>query len=316
MRGDPLPVRVEHGHPAAEQLAQHGGDVVHAAAGEHDVGEPVVGLRCLLDGRVGVGELGERDGRLRGPSGLQERDGGQRGERPEQRHLGAVERAAGAVGGEEHPDELAVDQQRGATDRDQPLLLDGAVDLGRVRVALVGGVVGRPVRAAGLRHQAAQAGARRQPQLLEPRRHRARRRPHERVAAGGVGQGQVGDVGAEQAAGPPHDRVEDPARIVRRGEVAGRVDQRGQLGLPAPVRIDDRAGLQGQPAHVLGRAELPRPLVETVRGHVLGEQAQQLEGGTRPSSSQPSSQSARRTEPGRPPGRGGGSRRRSPRPRS
>ena len=125
---------------------------------EHDLGEPVVRGGRLLDARVRRGQRVQRGRRLGRAAGLHQRHRGERGQRAEQRHLVAAERAARAVASEQHPDELAVDQQRRAADRDQPLLADGGVDLAGVPVALVGGVVGGPVRAPGLRDEPAEPG--------------------------------------------------------------------------------------------------------------------------------------------------------------
>jgi hypothetical protein len=196
----------------------------------------------------------------------------------------AADSAASAVGGEQDPDELAVHEQRGAADGHEALLADGGVDLGGVLVALVARVVGRPVRPTGLGDEPAESGPLRQSQGLEPRRDRARGRPHVRVAAFGVGERQVRDVRAEQAAGPPHDRVEDAAGLRQRREVARDVDQRRQLALPAAVRVDpgphpqrelagDRPGLR------VGRRERPRLLLDPLRRGVLRQQAQQLQRG-------------------------------------
>ena len=139
--------------------------------------------------------------------------------------------------GEQHPDEVAADEQRSAADRDQPLLVDGLVDLPGVPVARVRRVVGGPVRAACLGDEAAEPRSQRQAQRLEPRRDRSGRRAHEGVAAVGVVQRQVRDVCAQQGAGPAHDRVEHAAGVGQGGQVAGRVDQRRQLALPAAVSV-------------------------------------------------------------------------------
>ena len=192
--------------------------------------------------------------------------------------------ATGPVRREQHADELVADQQRRAADPDQPLVVDRRVDLAGVPELLVRGVVGAPVRAAGLRDEPAQAGAQRQPQRLEPRRHRAGRRPHVGVAALGVVQGQVGDVRAQQRAGPAHDRVEDVAGVGQRGQVACGVDERGQLGLPPAVRVEPGAHpqreLAGRLAVVgIGRGQRPGLLLDLLGRRVRGEQPEQLERG-------------------------------------
>jgi hypothetical protein len=150
VRGEPAAVRVQHDDPAGEQLAEHRRDVVHAAAVQHHPHEPVVRGRGLGDVLVRGGQGDQRRGRRRLPARLHQRHGRQRGQRPEQRHLVPAEWPGGAVGHEEHADEAAADQQGRTADRDQALLADRRVDLGRVPEALVRGVVGAPVRAVGL----------------------------------------------------------------------------------------------------------------------------------------------------------------------
>ena len=107
-----------------------------------------------------VDSAAERGGRLGGAAGLHQRHRGERGQRAEQRHLvagGTARRLRLAANST--PTNCAVDQQRGAADRDQALLADGGVDLGGVPEPLVGGVVGGPVRPAGLRDEPAEPGA-------------------------------------------------------------------------------------------------------------------------------------------------------------
>ena len=146
------------------------------------------------------------------------------------------------------PTNCAVHQQRRPADRDEPLLADGGVDLGGVPVALVGGVVGRPVGPPGLGHEPAEPGPGGQPQRLEPGGDGAGGGAHVGVAALRVGQREVGDVGGQQGAGPAHDGVEHAAGVGARGEVAGGVDQRRQLGLAAAARVDPGPDGQGERA--------------------------------------------------------------------
>ena len=180
------------------------------------------------------------------------------------------------------PTNCAVHQQRRAADGDQPLLADGGVDLGGVPVALVGGVVGRPVGPPGLGDEPAEPGPGGQPQRLEPGGDGARGGAHVGVAALRVGQREVGDVGGQQGAGPAHDRVEHAAGVGARGEVAGGVDQRGQLGLAAPARVDPGPDGQGErarggPVDRVGGDQLGGRLLDPIDGRVLREQPQQLQ---------------------------------------
>ena len=61
-----------------------------------------------------------------------------------------------------------------------------------------------------------------------------------------VEEGQVGDVGAQQGAGAADDRLEDAAGVAQGCEVAGGLDQTGQLGLPTTARVERGAHPQGQ----------------------------------------------------------------------
>ena len=251
----------EH-HPAAEEIREGGRDVLDAAALEHQGSEAVVGRGGALDARgvavhqlVGRGQLRQGVRGLGGGPGLHDGHGGQSRERGQQGDLVGAEGAVGAVGGEQDAEELALGQQRGATDRHQALLAHGAVDRAGVRETVVVEVVGGPVGLAALGDQAAEAVAEGEPHHLELRAHRAVRRPHVGVAGLGVVERQVGDVGAEQGARPPDDGVEDARGVAQRGEVPRGVDQGGQLGLAPPP------GLRGGP-HPQG--ELPGLTVRVV----------------------------------------------------
>ena len=103
------------------------------------------------------------------------------------------------------------------------VLTVGHHDLAGVPEALVRGVVGGRVWAPGLRDEPAEPGPDRQAQRLEPGRHRAGRRPHERVAALGVEQGQV-PILCERV-WPSQARLE-PERALDRPLPPGPLDQR------------------------------------------------------------------------------------------
>ena len=167
----------------------------------------------------------------------------------------AVEGALGAVGGVEHADHPGAADERNAQDGHQALVPDAVVDLVGVPEAPVGEVVGRRVGRGRLRDQPAEPRAHREPERLEAGRHRAVGDPHVGVAAGVVVEGQVRGVGAEQLAGAAHDRGEDRVDAAERGQVAGGVEQRRELGLPAPAGgegLPDRQG-QGLDALQLGQ---------------------------------------------------------------
>ena len=56
---------------------------------------------------------------------------------------------------------------------------------------------------------------------------------------------QVGHVGVEQLPGPAHDRGQDGVDVADRGEVAGGLVERGQLGLAGALARDQLAQPQG-----------------------------------------------------------------------
>jgi hypothetical protein len=141
--------------------------------------------------------------------------------------------------------------------------------------AAVGEVVGSPVRLVRRRGEATEAVPERQAHHLEGTGDRAVRRPHVGVAARRVVEREVGQVRAEKDAGAAHDRVEDPVGVTKRGQVARRLDQRGQLRLPAAAPVDAVADPQGEVALGL-RGAHGRDV--TGRG-VVGEQAQKLQRG-------------------------------------
>jgi hypothetical protein len=232
-----------------------------------------MGCGRVLDPGMSRRDLVQRGGGLgRGPD-LDDRHRGQRRQRAEQRDLVPAERPARPVRGEQHADEVPVDDQRRAADRDQPLLPHRVVDRLGVAEPPVGRVIRRPVRLPGLRHQPAEPGTERQPQLLERRRHRPVGGPHVRVALRRVVQGQVRDVGPDQRPCPMHDRIEYAAWVPCRGELPGHVDERGQPGLPA------LAGIQGGPdpqRHISQLPDLGHP-GQLGRRCIVGQQPQQLQ---------------------------------------
>ena len=165
-----------------EHLAERGRELVDLAAAEQHDGEPVVGgdrrrdgLGLLADPPVGVVELGDRPlGRLEEARVLQG-DGGVSGERGQQGDLVRREGAHRPVDGQERPDDLALDEQRYAEDRPDPLVADGVVDVGLVPEPLVVLVVVGVVRRPGLGDQPEQSRPERQPELTELARRSSRR---------------------------------------------------------------------------------------------------------------------------------------------
>ena len=249
----PLAVLVDEDGPPTEQLVQRVGDVVDPATAEHERGETVVRRRCLLDAfgvlpdrLVRIRERGEGVLGVGQRARLDERHGGQRGEVAEQADLLARERARRAVGGEEDTDEVRLDDQRCAADRDDALLADGAVDRLGVPEALVGPVVGGPVRLVRRGDEATESGAQGEAHRLEGRRHRAVGGAHVGVAGVGVVEGEVGEVGADEPAGPAHDRVEDRTGVALGGQLAGRVEQGGEAGLTVLVHLAGARDAQGE----------------------------------------------------------------------
>ena len=111
---------------------------------------------------------------------------------------------------------------------------------------LVALVVLGEVRRPGLRDQAEQAGAQREPQLAELRGERAVGDLHVGRALGLVVEGQVGHVRVQQLPGAADDRGQDRVEVADRGEVVGGVVERGQLGLAAAVPGQPLTHLHGQ----------------------------------------------------------------------
>ncbi len=229
--------------------------------------------RLVRLGERGEGGLGVGEG-----AGLHERHRGQRREVAEQGDLLAGEGPRRAVGGEEHADEVGLDDEGRAADGDDALLADGSVDRGRVAEALVGPVVGRPVGLARRGHEATETGAEGEAHRLEGRRHRAVGRPHEGVTGLGVVERQVGEVGREQAPGAAHDGVEHLARVVGGRELARGVEQGGEAGLALLVHLARLRDAQGEVSRD-GRRLRGRDLRDGRVGGQQLEQAHHLLGG-------------------------------------
>ena len=268
---------------------------VDAAAAQDDVDEPVVRAGGPLDRAVCA-----RSSRLAADSSssaarvssssraLSSAMAACAASEPSSATSDAVEGARGPVGGVQHADDLGARAISGTPRMaTRPSSRDAAVDLLGVPEAGVGEVAGGGVRRGGLGDQAAEPGAHRQPERLEARGDRAVGDPHVGVAAAVVVERQVGDVGAEQLPGPPDDRGEHRVDPAQRGEVAGGVEQRGQLRLPPPAgreRLADLQGEQLEPARArrarrrprpAARARTQRPLVLDRRG-VLEQQVEVL----------------------------------------
>lgn len=241
-RGGGLGHGVDELDAAVEDFGDGGGHVVDPAAAQDQFGEAVVDVggafddgAAVLDDLVGVFEFAERGAGLVEEVGRLDGGGGQRGEGAEQRGLGPFEDAGAPVGGEQDADDVRPEHQRHAEDGDEPFVLDTGVDDGGVPEAAVVEVVLGDVRAGGLGDEAAEPLAHAQAQLLEAGGDGALGDPHEGVAPGGVVEGEVGDVRAEQGAGPLHDGLEDGVQVARPGEVVGGLEEGRQLGLAAPA---------------------------------------------------------------------------------
>lgn len=231
---------------AVEDLGDRRGHVVHPAAVQYELGEPVVHVRGAFDdsaavpddlvgpfqiceGRAGLGE------QVRGVEGGC-REGG---EGAEQRDLLALEDPGAPVRREEDPDDMVAQRQRHPEDGDQPLVTHTGVDGEGVLEAVVLEVVVGDVRAGRLRDEAAQALPHAEPQLLEAGGDRALGHPHVGVAPGRVVQAEIRHVRAEQGPGALHDRLEHGVQVPQAGQVVGRLEQGRQLGLAsaAPLQL-------------------------------------------------------------------------------
>ena len=116
----------------------------------------------------------------------------------------------------------------------------------------------------------AEAGAEVEAHDLELGRDRPGGGPHVGVAALVVVEREVGDVGAHEGPGPPDDRVEDDRGVAHRGQLAGGVDERGELLLATALHVEGAADAHG---------EVPSVRVDVEGGEVGGRRAggEQLE---------------------------------------
>jgi hypothetical protein len=247
---------------AVENLGDGGGHVVHPAAAQDELGEPVVhdggaldDAAAVPDDLVGPLQVGE------GRPGLGEQVGGvdggrgEGGEGAEQGDLLALEDPGAAVRGEQHADDVVSEHQRDAEDGHEPLVPHARVDGAGVLEAVVLEVVVGDVGARGLRDQAAEALPHAEPQLLEPGRDRALGDPHVGVASRRVVQAEVGDIRAQQRPGSLHDRLEYGVEVAQPGEVVGGLEQGGQLGLASAPSLQLRAHAQGERLGPLERGD-------------------------------------------------------------
>ncbi len=207
-------------HRAVQDLGDRGGHVVHPAAAQDQLGQPVVDVRgtfddraAVLDDLVGALQAGQRRAGLRQQVGGVDGGRGEGGEGTEQGDLLPLEDPGPAVRGEQDADDVVPQHQRHAEDGDEALVPHAGVDGVGVLEALVAEVVVRDVGAGGLGDQAAEALAHAEAQLLEAGGDRSLGDPHVGVAPGRVVQAEVGDVGAEQGAGALHDGLEHGVQV-------------------------------------------------------------------------------------------------------
>ncbi len=248
---DRPPQVVQHGQRAAQHVRHHGRHVLDPAAAQHQRGHPVVRhggpldrLAVLTRRPVRARQLLQRVPGLLQQPGVVDRDGGVRGQARQQRHLLLVERPRAAVGRHEHADHPLPQPQRHPQDGDQALLGHRLVDVLLVTEPGVGEVVGRRVRRRRLRHQPAEARPHGQPQRPELGRDRPVGDPHVGVAPLGIVQRHVRDVRGQQLPGPVHDGLKDGVQVPQRGQVAGRVVERRQLGLAPGAPLEQVAYLE------------------------------------------------------------------------
>lgn len=225
---------------------------------------------AVADDLVGPFEAGQR------PAGLGEEvrgvDGGrgERGERAEQGDLPALEVTGPPVRGEQDTDDVRAEHQRHAEDGDQALVPHPGVDgVGVLEAGVLEVVVG-DVRPRGLGDQSAEPLAHAEAQLLEVGRDGPFRHPHVGVAAGGVVQGEVGDVRAQQRAGPLHDRLEDGVQVPESGQVVRGLEERRQLRLATPPPLQFGAHPQREQLGPLQRGDpVVRAALRTGEQHRL-----------------------------------------------
>ena len=98
-------------------------------------------------------------------------------------------------------------------------------------------------------------------------------------------EGEVGDLGAQEGAGPAHDRAQHRVEVAQPGQVVCGGVERGQFGLAAPAALqlgaypqrEELGPLQcGEPAGggALGAGAQHRPLV-LLRGGARGQQPEE-----------------------------------------
>lgn len=251
-------------HSAIEDLRDGRRHVVHSAAAQHQLGEPVVHVGRALDDAaavtddlVGALQLVQRlPGLCEQVRGVDGR-GGERREGAEERDLLALEDPRAPVGGEQHPDHLRSQHEWHAEDGDEPLVPHPRVDAVGVLEAHVVPVVVGDVGPRGLCDESAEPLPHAEAELLEAGRDRALGDPHVGVAPDRVVQRQIGDVGAEQRAGPLDDGVQHRVQVPQAREVVRGLEQGGQLRLAAPPALHLRAHAQREG---LGRLECRYPL--------------------------------------------------------
>ena len=128
--------------------------------------------------------------------------------------------------------------------------------VGRAVEPLVAEVVDGGDRDPLLRDQSTEARPQRQAHRLEFGGHRPVGDPHVGIAALVVVQAQVGDVPTQQRAGAPDDGGQHLVDAGQRGEVGGRLEQRGQFGLPPAVRRQLLANAERDPFGPIQRLDV------------------------------------------------------------
>ena len=231
---------------AAEHFGDGGGHVVDAAAAQHEFGEPVVDVGGALDDalRSRIISLAVASSARAARVSASRRavsmaTAAWAANEPSSATCSRSKTRARRSAREQDADDVAAaEQQRHAEDRDQPLLADAASRwcgcAGSACPRSSSSVTyGRAVWAT----RPPSPSPMPQPQLLEAGGDRAVGDPHVGVAALGVVQGQVGDLGAEQRAGALHDRRSTASRSRSPARSCGGLEERGQLGLAAPAAL-------------------------------------------------------------------------------
>ncbi|SCD59167.1 hypothetical protein GA0115250_114713 [Streptomyces sp. BvitLS-983] len=286
-RGQGGVVGVEDGDAGAEGVAERVGDGVEAGAAEDDVGEPLV----EGDGAaVGLGAAAQFGGGALvavEEFGVVQGEGGVCGERGEQRRLVVGPGAGDALGDEEDADGLLADAERDAEDAAELFARRRGVDGGGVGEVVVVEVVGAPVGLSGTDDEAAEADATGE---FDAAQGGADGAVDDFDAQGRVvlGEHDVREVGAEQAAGLGGDLVEDVLGCVQGGEAAGQVVEDGGLGGLPGAGLQEGVDVQGAPClgldgrvglGLLGRDEAVAALLQGGERGAFGEQLQPGAGG-------------------------------------